>query len=48
MTGMLYINAETPSFVDLLNLDKQPLAQIGQDRLRPSQSTLDEVVTELA
>ena len=48
VTGVLYVNTETPSFTDLLNLDEQPLAQIGQDRLRPSQGALDEVMTELA
>ena len=48
VTGVLYVNTETPSFTDLLNLDEQPLAQIGQDRLRPSHTALDEVMTELA
>lgn len=48
VTGVLYVNTDTPSFTDLLNLDEQPLAQIGQDRLRPSQGALDEVMIELA
>ena len=48
ITGVLYVSTNTPSFTDLLNLDDQPLAQIGQDRLRPPQSALDEVMTELA
>ena len=48
VTGGLYVDTETPSFTDLLNLDEQPLAQTGQHRLRPPQSALDEVMTERA
>lgn len=48
LTGVFYVNTETPSFTDLLNLEDEPLAQIGPDRLRPPRSALDEVMTELA
>ena len=48
LTGLLYVSTDTPSFTELLNLDDTPLAQIGQDRLRPPKSALDEVMAELA
>ena len=48
LTGLLYLNTESPSFTEVLNLDDTPLAQIGQDRLRPPKSALDEVMAELA
>ncbi len=47
LTGVLYLNTKAPSFTDLLNLDDLPLAQLQQDRLRPPQSALDEVMAEL-
>lgn len=48
LTGVLYVNTESPNFVDLLNLDDTPIAQLGQDRLRPPPSALDEVMEELS
>jgi len=48
LTGVLYVNTQEPSFTELLNLDDTPLAEIGQDRLRPPKSALDEVMAELA
>ena len=48
LTGVLFVNTDSPSFTDVLNLDDLPLAQIGQDRLRPPKSALDEVMTELS
>ena len=48
LTGVLYLNTESPSFTELLNLDDSPLSQLGQGRLRPPRSALDEVMTELA
>ena len=48
LTGLLYVNTDEPSFSELLNLDDTPLANIGQDRLRPPKSALDEVMAELA
>ena len=35
-------------FTEILNLDDVPLAQLGQDRLRPPKSALDAVMEELA
>ena len=48
LTGVLYVNTETPNFVDLLNLDDTPIALLGQDRLRPPESALDEAMEELS
>ena len=48
LTGLLYVNTDSPSFTELLNLDDTPLAQIGQNRLRPPKSALAEVMAELA
>ena len=47
LTGVLYVNTEAPSFTALLNLDDTPIAHLGQDRLRPPKSALDEVMVEL-
>ena len=47
LTGLLYVNTHEPSFTEILDLDDVPLAQIGQDRLRPPKSALDEVMAEL-
>ena len=48
LTGLLYVNTETPSFTDALGLDDVPLAQLAQGQLRPPKSALDEVMAELA
>lgn len=47
LTGVLYVNTEAPSFTALLNLDDTPIAHLGQERLRPPKSALDEVMVEL-
>ena len=48
LTGVLYVDTEMPTFTEMLNLDDTPLAQLGQDRVRPPKSALDEVMTELS
>jgi len=48
LTGVLYVSTDQPSFTEILNLDDVPLAQLGQDQLRPPQSALDTVMEELA
>jgi len=48
LTGVLYVSTDQPSFTEILNLDDVPLAQLGQDRLRPPKSALDTVMEELA
>ncbi|MXY66986.1 MAG: 2-oxoacid:ferredoxin oxidoreductase subunit beta [Acidobacteriia bacterium] len=48
LTGVLYVSTDQPSFTEILNLDDVPLAQLGQDQLRPPKSALDTVMEELA
>jgi len=48
LTGVLYVSTDQPSFTEMLNLDDVPLAQLGQDKLRPPKSALDTVMEELA
>ena len=48
LTGVLYVSTDQPSFTEILNLDEVPLAQLGQDRLRPPKCALDTVMEELA
>jgi 2-oxoglutarate/2-oxoacid ferredoxin oxidoreductase subunit beta len=47
LTGVLYINPNKPTFVDLLNLSDEPLATLPEQRLRPSRAVLDEVMEQL-
>ncbi len=47
LTGIFYINPETRSFVDQLNLVNEPLAELEETRLRPSREVLKEVLEEL-
>src|SRR5580693_835298 len=41
LTGVLYVNPEKPTFVDLLNLSDEPLATLPEARLRPSREVLE-------
>ena len=43
ITGLIYINTEQPSMVDLYNLPDEPLNRLTEDRLRPSPETIDQV-----
>jgi 2-oxoglutarate ferredoxin oxidoreductase subunit beta len=47
LTGVLYVNTEKPTFLELLNLVDQPLASLPQGKTRPSRAVLDEVMEEL-
>ena len=47
LTGLLYVNTESPDFIELLNLVEEPLATLPQSRIRPSKAALDEVMEEL-
>ncbi|MDA1236048.1 MAG: 2-oxoacid:ferredoxin oxidoreductase subunit beta [Acidobacteria bacterium] len=47
LTGVFYVNTERPTFIDMLNLDEQPLGTLPADRVRPPKSALDEVMEEL-
>jgi 2-oxoglutarate/2-oxoacid ferredoxin oxidoreductase subunit beta len=47
LTGVLYVNTEKPTFIDLLNLNDAPLATLPESKVRPGKAALDEVMEEL-
>ncbi len=47
LTGLFYLNTEKPDFLDLLNLDDEPLATLPQMKMRPPKEALDEAMEEL-
>jgi 2-oxoglutarate ferredoxin oxidoreductase subunit beta len=47
LTGMFYVNAQAPSFIDLLHLTEEPLATLPQHRVRPPKAVLDKIMQEL-
>lgn len=47
VTGILYLDTSRPTFIDLLNLVDEPLATLPEDRVRPPQAALDELMAEL-
>ena len=47
LTGLLYVNTGSPTFIELLNLVEEPLATLPESRIRPSKAVLDEVMEEL-
>lgn len=47
LTGIFYINPDARDFIDQLNLVDEPLAELEEDRLRPSREVLTEVMAEL-
>jgi len=46
-TGLLYIEPDRPSFIELLNMVDTPLSMIGQDQVRPSRAVLEEIMERL-
>lgn len=47
LTGVLYVNTGKPTFVDLLNLEDEPLATLPESKTRPQKGVLDTVMEEL-
>lgn len=47
LTGVLYVNPEAPTFLDMLNLTDEPLATLPQSVVRPGREVLDQVMEEL-
>ncbi len=43
LTGLIYINTDQPSLIDIYNLPETPLNRLGEDRLRPSPETIQKV-----
>lgn len=46
-TGLLYIDAERPTFTDLLNTVDTPLSMLGEAQVRPPKAALDEIMEQL-
>ena len=47
LTGVLYVNPEAPTFLDLLNITDQPLATLPASLVRPGPEVLEQVMEEL-
>jgi len=47
LTGVFYINAKAPSFIDMLNVTDQPLATLPESVTRPSREVLAKCMDEL-
>jgi 2-oxoglutarate ferredoxin oxidoreductase subunit beta len=47
LTGVLYLDAQAPSFTEMLNLGDEALALLPEDRVRPSREALDEIMESL-
>lgn len=44
LTGLLYIDPDTPSFIDGLNLTEKPLCQLNESETRPSQEVFEGIL----
>jgi 2-oxoglutarate ferredoxin oxidoreductase subunit beta len=47
ITGVLYLDRTRKHFLDLLNLDDEPLATLPESRTRPPKAALEEIMEEL-
>ncbi len=47
LTGVLYVNTNKPTFLELLNLSDDPIATLPQAKVRPGKDVLDQVMEEL-
>src|SRR5690606_23170926 len=47
LTGLFYIDTETPDFTEVLNLEDEPLAALPPERARPSRAALEEILGRL-
>jgi 2-oxoglutarate/2-oxoacid ferredoxin oxidoreductase subunit beta len=47
LTGVFYINAKAPTFLDMLNVTDQPLATLPESVVRPSREALEQCMEEL-
>jgi 2-oxoglutarate ferredoxin oxidoreductase subunit beta len=44
LTGVFYVDTTKPSFTDMLNLVKEPLATLPESRVRPSRQVLEQIM----
>jgi 2-oxoglutarate/2-oxoacid ferredoxin oxidoreductase subunit beta len=47
LTGVLYVNTQSPTFLDMLNITNQPLATLPASAVRPGPEVLERVMEEL-
>ena len=47
LTGVLYVNTQKPTFMELLNVVDKPLGTLPESSTRPSRAVLDQVMEEL-
>ena len=47
LTGVLYVNTKSPTFLDMLNITDQPLATLPASVVRPGPEVLQQVMEEL-
>ena len=47
LTGIFYVNEKKPDFLELLNLENEPIARLPESKLRPPKAALDEAMDEL-
>ena len=48
LTGVFYVNAQAPSFIDMLNVTERPLATLPESVVRPGREVLKQVMEELS
>jgi 2-oxoglutarate/2-oxoacid ferredoxin oxidoreductase subunit beta len=47
LTGVLFVDAKAPSFIELMSIAEEPLATLPEARTRPSRAALEEIVAAL-
>jgi 2-oxoglutarate ferredoxin oxidoreductase subunit beta len=47
LTGVLYVNTQAPTFLDMLNTADEPLATLPASMVRPGREVLEQVMEEL-
>jgi 2-oxoglutarate ferredoxin oxidoreductase subunit beta len=47
LTGILYVDSDAPTFIDMLKMVDEPLARLPQERVRPSREALAQAIEEL-
>jgi 2-oxoglutarate/2-oxoacid ferredoxin oxidoreductase subunit beta len=47
LTGLVHLQPEKKSFIELLHITDDPLCSLGEDRTRPPREALDEIMREL-
>jgi 2-oxoglutarate/2-oxoacid ferredoxin oxidoreductase subunit beta len=47
LTGVLFVDAQAPSFAEVMEIADEPLATLPEERIRPPRAALDEIVASL-